>query len=330
MHRKHNRLTLALTGAMALLATDALAQQGPTGPSLYGLIDLSVNRTQAPGAQAVKGVDSGKMSTSYFGFKGDEDLGGGLKAIYTLESFMRNNTGLSGRFNGDAFFARSSYVGISSAQQGTLTLGRITTSLFVQTLLFNAFSDSFGYSPAIRHVFTSGTVTGDTAWNNSARYASPKFGAFGFALQGALGQGDGGRNVGANVSYFAGAIGAGLAWQKAEQGATIADTEAWQAAGSYDFGTAKLFAQYTKVDNDTTGRNFDIVGVGVTAPAGPGKIMAQWGQIDPDVGAKRKTLSLGYGYALSKRTDVYAVYMNDKISGLSSGNSYGVGIRHSF
>ena len=59
-------------------------------------------------------------------------------------------------------------------------------------------------------------------------------------------------------------------------------------------------------------------------------LLAQWGQISPESGADRKTLSLGYVHALSKRTELYAVGMNDKVEGLSSGSGYSLGIRHRF
>ena len=63
---------------------------------------------------------------------------------------------------------------------------------------------------------------------------------------------------------------------------------------------------------------------------GAGKLMAQYSQVSPDVGANRKTASLGYDYFLSKRTDLYAVYMQDRLSGLANGNNYAAGIRHRF
>ena len=70
--------------------------------------------------------------------------------------------------------------------------------------------------------------------------------------------------------------------------------------------------------------------IGASAPVGAGKFLAAYAQTKVDGGASRKTASFGYDYFLSKRTDIYAVYMNDKITAKSTGNSFGVGIRHSF
>lgn len=320
---------LLAAGALAALAGAAQAQ---SSVSLYGLVDMSVGRFQAPGAAAVKGVDSGNMSTSFFGLKGTEDLGGGLGAVFAIESFMRNDTGAAGRFNGDTFWARSAYVGLNSSSMGTLTLGRNTTSLFVNTLIFNAFGDSFGFSPSIRHTFTSGTVTGDTGWSDSIKYSSPKFGGASFTAHVAADDENvagSGRNTGFSGLYFGGALGLGFAWQKVEKG-TANDTTAWQLGGSYAFGGTKVFAQYGSVDNDTTGNDYKITGLGGSIGMGAGAILLQWGRIAPGTGSDRTTFSLGYDYNVSKRTDLYAVYMSDKIDGLSSGSSYAAGIRHRF
>ena len=93
----------------------------------------------------------------------------------------------------------------------------------------------------------------------------------------------------------------------------------------------KLYGQYTHVENNSFNNTIKILGLGGEMVVGQvGKVMLQWGKLSPDVGADRKTLSLGYDHQMSKRTDLYAVLMNDKLSGLSAGNSYAVGVRHRF
>ena len=315
--------------AACLLALGAAGVQAQGSVTLTGLLDLSVGRSQAPGGVASDGVDSGKMATSFFGVKGSEDLGSGHNAVFAIESFMRNDSGDAGRFPGDAFWARNAYVGMASPY-GTVTLGRNTTALFVNTLIFNAFGDSFGFSPSIRHTFISDTVTGDTGWSDSVKYASPNVGGASFTAHIALGEGNGGRNLGLSGLYFGGPMALSFAWQQVEKGATVQDTTTWQVGGSYDFKTAKVFVQYGNVDNDTTGNGYKITGLGVAAPMGAGKALLQWGRISPDTGSSRSTISVGYDHFLSKRTDVYAVFMSDKISGLSTGNNYSVGVRHRF
>lgn len=321
----------ALIAAIALTAGAAQAQSSVT---LSGLLDVSAGQSKAAGSTSrVWGVDNGNMTTSWFGASGSEDLGGGLSALFTLQTFMRADTGASGRFGADTFWARNAFVGLASKDFGKVTLGRNTTPFFVTTLSFNPFGDSFGYSPSIRHYFTSGTLTGDSGWSDSVLYTSPNLGGATLQLfMAAAEAGSNGRNHGVNLRWGAGAIDAAFSWQDVKKdGATaVADTKAWQAAASYDFGVAKAFGQYGKVDNKTTGNSYDITGLGASVPVGNGKILAQWGQIKPETGPKRKTFSAGYDYFLSKRTDLYAVAMSDKITGQSSGSAFSVGIRHRY
>lgn len=321
---------IAASTALALPAT-ALAQSTVT---LAGLLDLSAGQSKPAGnPNKVWNVDNGQMTTSWFGVSGTEDLGGGLSALFTVQSFMRADTGASGRFGADTFWARNAFVGLASSSFGRVTIGRNTTPFFVTTLSFNPFGDSFGYSPSIRHYFTSGTLTGDSGWSDSVLYTTPKLGGATAQLFIAAAEaGSNGRNHGVNLRWGAGALDTAFSWQdvKKDGAAAVADTKSWQAAATYDFGVAKLFGQFGNVANKTTGNEYDITGIGASVPVGNGKVLAQWGQIKPETGAKRKTFSAGYDYFLSKRTDLYAVAMSDKIDGLSSGSAFSIGVRHRY
>lgn len=328
---------LSKSSLAALLALSAVgAAQAQSSVTTYGLIDVSFGSTKAPGGITQTTVDSGKLTTSYFGFRGGEDLGGGLSAVFKLEQFLRADTGDQGRFTGDAAWSRNAYVGLSSKDYGTITLGRNTTPLFVATLSFNAFGDSFGYSPSIRHYFTSGTVTGDSGWSDSVLYNSPSLGGFKFGVAAATKESAGGTSNGGNWSvdlgYSDGPLAAALVVQDVKKDGTtpLADTRTWQLSGSYDFGVAKTFAQVGKVDNRTTAMTWRLSSVGARVPVGAGAVLAQWGRLAPETGADRNTLSLGYSHSLSKRTELYVVGMRDKLEGLSAGSSYSVGVRHRF
>ena len=325
------RSTLIAALVIWALPGTAMAQSSVT---LSGLLDISAGQSKAAGSSnKVWGVDNGQMTTSWFGASGSEDLGGGLSALFTLQSFMRADTGASGRFGADTFWARNAFVGLASSSLGKVTIGRNTTPFFVTTLSFNPFGDSFGYSPSIRHYFTSGTLTGDSGWSDSVLYTSPKLGGATLQLfMAAAEAGSNGRNHGVNLRWGAGAFDSAFSWQDVKKdGATaVADTKSWQGAASYDFGVARLFGQFGNVANKTSGNEYDIVGLGASVPVGNGKILALWGQIKPETGAKRKTFSAGYDYFLSKRTDLYAVAMSDKIDGQTSGSAFSVGIRHRY
>ncbi|MCK6424545.1 MAG: porin [Burkholderiaceae bacterium] len=327
----HPSTPRALLLGLALLAAGAAQAQGSV--TLNGLFDASVGATKAPGGQTDRAVDSGKMTTSWFGLHGSEDLGGGVAAIFRMESFLRVDRGEAGRFGGDTFWARNAHVGLRSASLGTLTIGRNTTALFVSTLLFNAFGDSFGYSPAIRHYFTSGTVTGDTGWSDSISYSSPRWGGFGFGLATAVQEeSSNGGNWSVNLGYSGGPFAASLVYQDVEKdgSSAVADTRTWQAGAKWNFGVLEAMAQYGTVKNDSTGNDYRIAGLGAKVPVGAGAVLAQWGRLDPKTGAERTTFSLGYDHFISKRTDLYAVAMSDKVDGLSSGHGWSLGVRHRF
>lgn len=326
-----------LTGAVLGLA--AIGAQAQSSVQIYGLIDMSVGSNKTPGGTSVRNVDSGKMSTSFYGFSGTEDLGGGLSAQFKLEGFLRGDTGEQGRFAGDAQFARTSSVGLSHKDFGTISFGRTTTQLFVSTLLFNAFGDSFGYSPSIRHYFSSGagSVTGDTGWNDSIAYSSPTLSGFRFGTsvttkESATGVGNGG-NWSMGLSYGgSGRFAASVVHQNVKKDAAVAipDTATTQLGASYDFGLAKAFLQYGQIKNTTLSNRTNITGAGVRVPVGSGAFVAQYSATDLRVGADRETLSFGYLHTLSRRTELYAVVMSDKLDGLSSGGGYSLGIRHRF
>lgn len=320
---------LALAG---LLGTLALGAQAQSSVSLYGLLDLSIGSTKAPGGTATTALDSGKLTTSYIGFGGTEDLGGGLAATFRIESFMRADTGAAARFDADTLWSRTASVGLTSKSVGALNLGRTTTALFVNTLLFNAIGDSFGYSPSIRHYFTSGTVSGDSGWNQSIAYSSPSMGGVraGFATTTKTGNGG---NTSANVGYANGPFSSGLVYQKVKKDsavAAVADTRTVQLGLAYDLGVAKLFGQVGEVKNLTTPNSHSIAGLGARVPLGAGALVAQYGSLSPDTGADRDTFTLGYLYNLSKRSELYAMAMSDKVDGQSSGRGYSLGMRHRF
>jgi predicted porin len=332
---------LALTAAGLGLFASAVQAQDNT--QLYGLLDMSAGRFQEPGMSRVWRAESGRMSMSFIGIKGTDDLGGGLRARYQLDHYLRVDTGLPGRFTGDGFWSRNALVGLSGAF-GTTTLGRQTTPLFVTTLLFNAFGDSFGFSPSIRQIFAPALLPfhGDTAWSNSIAYASPDNGGWTINLMANLGEGTAGstgKNFGASVMYFNGPLGATVAWQQVRNGA-FATPAGWRGQGtlqfgaSYDLNVAKLFGQYTEVkDRADIKTKTTLYSFGASIALGPGKLLTQYGSAKATGGGadtSNKTLSIGYDYALSKNTDVYAVFMNDKVSNLSGANTLAAGARLRF
>lgn len=336
----------AVAGAAALLCLGLAGQaQAQSTVNIYGLVDAAAGRFEKAGDEAVSKVQSGNMTTSFIGFSGKEELGNGLKATFALESFLRADEGRDGRFDGDKFWARNAYIGLETSY-GEYQFGRTTTTMFVSTLMFNALGDSFAFSPSILQVLTPHAAMlpwyGDTGWSNSALFKSKSWNGFSFNVQANLGEdgaGSFGNNIAGNVLYMNGPLAATVSYSKVKNGvfgapAGFEDQETKQVGAWYDFGAVKLFGQYTAVDTtaaDDSGT--DIWGIGASIPLAGGKVLAQYGHAKEDgtvTELTNKTFTLGYDYNLSKRTDVYAIYMQDKVTGLDTGDTFAVGIRHRF
>ncbi|MBQ1763291.1 MAG: porin [Aquincola sp.] len=337
------RLARAVSLAAASLCSLGAAQAQSV--QIYGIADVSVGSFKESGGKRTEQVASGRMATSFLGFRATEDLGGGLQAIVTLEHFMRMDTGEAGRFAGDSFWSRNANVGIRG-DFGFIRLGRIGTPLFINTLSYNPFLDSFGFSPAIRTIYQGGIgkLSGDSGWNNAVGYGTPKFGGFTANLLVSAGEGAGeGPNVGGNLQYADGPLAVGLAAQRVQTAFSRGDETAWQLGASYDFGPVKAFGQVGRIKEgetfvgaaraagyDTRDRTLQAgVSVPVTAT---GKLLASYGEAKT-TGArdsKRSFTTVAYDHNLSKRTDVYAVVMFDKLQGQDRAATTAVGIRHNF
>lgn len=337
------------TSALALFALTAVAgaAQAQSSVKLYGLINTDIGKYQTAGTTKTNGMVGGNMATSFWGISGTEDLGNGNKAIFAMEGFFGSDAGTQGRFSGDNFFARSAYVGLSG-DWGLAKMGRNTNLTFLSLLLFNSFGDAFGFSPTIQHYFTDGRGTGtrggrmqgDSGWSNSVTYMSPKMAGFTVNLQGAFAEGasNGKSNFGGNVIYNnGGPFSATVSYQSVGSGAgvpaaTTLKENTWTTGAAYDFGAAKLYAQYGKIKDKqyaTTTKNWSVsAAVPVTTS---GKLLLAYGNSKIDeLASTRKTTSVGYDHFLSKRTDVYVVYMNDKVTNLTKGNTFAVGVKHAF
>ena len=329
------------------------AAQAQSSVTVYGLLDVSAGQFQVAGGPKIKRLDSGNFSTSYLGFRGTEDLGGGLRANFTLDSFLLLDAGTAGRVNNvDGFWGRNANVGLSGPF-GSLRLGRMGPPLFVSTLMFNAFGDSFGYSPSIRQYYNApyGTpLVGDSGWNNGIGYTTPRFGGLTANLLVTAGEGAAtsrGPNWGGNLVYNSGPIGFTVALQKVESQGTLGrpiaafpgfrSQNAYQVGGSYNAGFARFFLQYGSISTKAnTGVKVKNLHLSASVPVGPsGAFLAAYGNSTiTTAGAALKPesdmLTLGYTHKLSKRTELYGIYLSDKYTGRSTGTTLATGMRHTF
>jgi predicted porin len=334
--------------ALVLFAGTAAAQSSVT---MYGIADIDAGRFKGAvtGVNAHDGaayrLDSGGMSTSRLGFRGNEDLGGGLSASFDLSTFIRMDTGQAGRSDAigppanvaaDPLWSRAAWVGLASSQFGRLRLGNVSTLMWVGAITTNAFDDSTTFSPLDLVTFVGGPLTGGTAWTNSAVYDSPDIAGFSFAAARALAEGQGGANSALRVAYAKQAASVSLSWQSVKKNPlTFADgtspnnTRSWLLAGSYDFSLAKVYAHLGQIQNHGTeaaplGIRYRLWELSTSVPVGSGFILAGYASrttgdavgpvpaAAPTGNKERAVLSVGYDYYLSKRTDLYAMAMHDR------------------
>lgn len=350
--------TLMALGAALLCASAAHAQ---STVQITGLVDLYAGSLKFAGdANKTNVLGSGGLTTSWIGFQGTEDLGGGLKAGFNLGAFMRADTGTMGRFNNDPFFSRDANVSLMGGF-GTVAIGRGKAPNFLPTILSNPLGDSFTFSPLVLHgnvplLPSTNNATGwgvgakavgrttpsDTGWSNQITYTTPSFGGLKANLHYQFGEqtgaNDSKKNIGLNAIYMAGPLTLTGFYERdqisnpAAPNVPLANTRKdWMLGGAYDFTIAKAFLSYGQSDEDNTNAKAKTAQVGASVPLGGGKVLASYAQtkLQP-VNQSRKTLTVGYDYNLSKRTDAYVMVMNDRITSYESGNSVGIGIRHRF
>lgn len=331
--------------AVALVAGGASAQ---SSVQVMGLMDAYAGSMRMAGdAGSSRVVASGGMTTSWLGFKGTEDLGGGLKANFALTAFLQVNQGTFGRFPGDTPFSRDANVSLSGGF-GSLAIGRNLAPNFLPTVIFNPFGDSFTFSPLVLHANVplfngtgwAATTPSDTGWSNELIYTTPDFGGLKANVHyqfSNLPNNSAPHNVGVNVLYFNGPFAATAFYERDQvtnpvvtQFATKDVRKDWMIGASYDFKVAKVYGTYGRAQSDTLVPEAKTLSLGASVPVGAGSILVGTARTHVDPGNTRRTTTVGYDYFLSKSTDVYAMAMRDAISGTNSGNSLGLGIRKRF
>ena len=345
--------------ATALLAGFAGAAHAQSSVTLYGLVDAGFDYRKVDG-QTVKGIDSGLMSQSRFGMRGSEDLGNGLKAIFTLENGFTVD---DGQQTHGRLFGRYAFVGLESNSMGRLTLGRTTNLAFMWAAgIANPFGLNFSTASVGSTFAYNDAVMGGGRVNNSVYYYSPSF----YGIQAGVGYSfnafanpstgeqeapESGRNnrmVDLGLKYDNGPIKGVLTYQQVES--PLPGTRPFRnitLGASYDFGVAAIHAGYARAKNITpaflngynnvvaTGGQFssdNAYTIGASAPLGPGKLYAAWQKATK---SKVDGWAVGYTYDLSKRTNLYAFFADNDVHNFDQNRDMtyrqlGIGLQHRF
>ena len=350
--------TLIALAALAVSGT-ALAQSSVT---IYGAVDNSFTRVTNKGGASASGLSSGGGGSigSKLGFKGDEDLGGGLKASFKLEMGLETSSGANGvpgssnNFTivapgGGLRFDRAAYVALSGGF-GEVRLGRDLVASFINDVIYDPFL-TYGVGSSLN--FPLGVVADAKSASslfrvsNAVSYFTPNFGGLTAQIQFApseqasntgIAKRDGRVTTG-RVAYDKGPLSASVSAGKADQSSGVIgqDITTANAGASFDFGVVKVMGEFArfKVDNFTGVSGVDlttnIVTLGAIAPVGPGKIKLGVSRAErktDGVTAKPETtkVAVGYDYSLSKRTSLFTTvaYVRNKDGSAVSASQGGV------
>ena len=358
--------SLIALAAVAVVSA-ASAQSSVT---VYGRVDLGLTRDTGglSPAQSVTRLDSGIGGGSRLGFRGVEDLGGGLKANFVAETGYCADSNSPGGFctGGNQFMGRQSTVGLSGSL-GALDLGRQYTPAFLTLNALDPFGT--GYAGQITNLFDSaggfaaaGSNSANPRMNNTIKLSSANYGGISGSVAYGLGESVAAgaratRNIGFNAQYANGPIFVGLGYHEAQAGALpvfpVTQFDARKNVifgGTYDFGVAKAHFAYGTIKNNVAqgvlvtstapnalnmnyGNSRNTM-IGVSAPIGSGKVMASYIRHD-DRGVNNfdaDQFGIGYTHALSKRTSLYTAYArinNKNNSFYTVGNAGNSGVGNS-
>ncbi|PLC49689.1 porin [Pollutimonas subterranea] len=339
---KNKLLAVALTMGLIGVA------HAETSVILYGSLDGGIGYQRIKGDEfkaSRKGMINGIRSENQWGLKGTEDLGGGLQAVFRVESGFNLDTGDTSEYD-DRLFGRHATLGLQSEAWGRLDLGRQTN---IASKYFAEVASPFGEDFNQASVATAFSAA-DVRYDNMVMYQTPELGGFQFGVGYSFNadgsqqyrlNGGGEPNVRAittGLLYENGPLEAALTYDQFKTPTAVNDqydddergitVRSWNVAASYDFDVIKLHAGFGQTRNGwfsemeigdagleelsaVDGLKVNSYVVGVSAPMGnSGEILAAWTMADPrseDDAKKQNIYSLGYTYALSKRTDLYAI-----------------------
>jgi len=358
---KKMTLILAMFGS---LTSTAFAQSSSV--SVYGIIDVGVSRMDGGQSTltfspiALIGRPSSwterSATSSRLGFRGSEDLGGGLKANFQIEHrFTPDSGGVEPRDGAltTVFWNAQSWVGLSGAF-GEVRLGR----QFVPAFHIGIGSDPWAYDYNVGGAsnFTRGG-NGVTMAYNAVVYRTPRLAGFTAEIMVAAGEGGAaavnapagriGRDEGANVQYSAGPLWVGLGYNNARQEGTPTKNRFANLGIAYDFGFVRPIVSYAVGNNNVAGNpDTRTYFIGATAPLGQGRLRTILGRYDAAVGQNFNAANpslpqltggqnttkfgLGYEYFLSKRTSVHADVGTAKTEEVSRTNGLEAGLKHTF
>jgi predicted porin len=350
---KKSLLVLAALGAFAGAAS---AQSSVT---LFGIVDVNARYTKN-GDVKIKSLSTDGLNSSRLGVRGVEDLGGGLKAGFWLESSLSADSGAGGSTNNgtNRFWHRRSTVSLLG-NFGEIRIGRELTATFTGFADYDQFGTNgvadvshFNAATTVGVPVTAGYTNVDTVTraDNMVSYYTPALG--GFYARGSVAAGEGTpgkKHLAGRAGYAAGPLDVSVTYGTTE---SVAEEKYKKAivGASYDFGVFKLTGFGAQAKFRDAKQN--VIQVGGSVPVGASTFRAGYTRVDAKgtIGGASidandaNQFAIGYQYDLSKRTALYSTYAQIKNKGAANftvatppaavagqkSQGFEAGIRHSF
>jgi predicted porin len=335
---QNKRLALSTFTCLALASAASTAQT----VTVYGRIATTTNQIETGSTSKLREL---RDNASRLGFRGVEDLGGGLQALFGLEMGLSVDTGLLT----DPVY-RNSYVALRGGW-GTVALGRLDSANPTGSPLYSQIISLTSFAPndAGATATSASMQNARNRTSNSIGYASPNWSGASvrarFYLRGAgtaAEPEDAARSWDLGFNYQAGPLKAALGFAKDSRRGGLANNEfddKWQAGVNYQVLPAVdvyLLGGVDRYKNTATRRrDVQYAILGATYTQGPHKVVFNLMQRDvqSSLTGERDRQQLSYQYFLSKRTDLQAFIDNDGIDSSRSNvrvRAIGAGIRHNF
>ena len=332
-------IALALTG---LLAAPACAQSNVT---VYGLADVGVGYGKA-GDNTFTGIIDGVMAGSRVGFRGTEDLGNALKAVFVLEQGFNVGTGAPGSTRQ---FHRQAWAGLQGSF-GTIGLGRQYAPGYNFSAKYSAGVPGtvYGSQAFLGNAIPGATIHPgtDARWDNSLSYKLGKMGGligeaiYSFQASQSGDQRNDDDRMGLGLGYAAGPVDVGAVYHHSRR--ADESLKEFYLGASLSLGAAKLYASFQNAKEDAV-VDAKLVYLGAAIPLGKGSIHGDIARLTDDLGDDNDStsISLAYTHGLSKRTTLYVMANRSTnqdnaargVHATATGEdstAFGAGLRHSF
>lgn len=321
MKTQRHIVLAACTATAVMLAGAASAQSSLT---VFGVVDSAVRSTHTNGAGSVTSLISGGYSSSRYGFRGQEDLGGGLSASFWLESFLNTDTGAVS----PAGFQRRATLSLASREWGELRLGRDFTPTHSSWARFDPFNyvglgsvQLFALSAAGNTPVTAAFGSNPNSIQRSSNAVQYLLPHNAWGLEGSLMKSFGENGTAANDQHssFGGRLAVRLgqvylsaAGYDTHDDRTVTTFRDRALGASWDAGVVKLSGGVRRYAYQSTRQNNYLLAAVVPLGAHDVKLSfnrASMGGSSATAslqGSRADQLALGYAYHLSKRTTAYA------------------------